>query len=346
MRGWPLVLLLLLATCGQTASGPSASQSGDDAAQAALRGGSPQTALQLASGVLAHSPENEAALVIQGDALAELGRLDEAQASYRRALQSNPASAGAEVGLGRLRLSDDPAAAEQLFLKALKDDPRSTAALNDLGVARDLRSNHAGAQDAYRQALAIDSEDSAAEVNLALSMAMSGSPKDAVRILRPIASAPGASRKVRHDLAAVLAMAGDRDEAARILGKDLSETDVQQALNDYVAAGRAGADASLVQTPRGGEAGVALTPLPAASGSMQVQFAAVPTESAAQVEWQRLQEQMPALLSGRQPMFIKVERHGQTFWRVRTGGFANAAQASVFCHKVQAAAGTCVVGDP
>ena len=265
MRAGPLLLVLLLAACGHTQSDVSGLTPGIDVAQAALRGGSPQTALQLAGNVLARDPVNEAALVIQGDALTDLGRVDEARASYNLALKSNGASVGADVGLGRLSLGNDPAGASVLFLQALTHDPRNTTALNDLGVARDLMGDHAGAQTAYRQALGIDPQDSAAQVNLALSMAMSGSADDAVRILRPMASDPGASNKLRHDLAAALTMAGDRDEAARILSKDLTPEQVRQALDDYAAA-RSGRRASAVLASTGGtEAAVALTPAQAAT---------------------------------------------------------------------------------
>lgn len=111
MRHGPLLLVLLLAACGQTQSVISGLQPGVDVAQAALRGGSPQTALQLASNVLANDPGNEAALVVQGDALTDLGRFNEARDSYNRALKSNSESVGAQIGLGRLHLADDPPAA-------------------------------------------------------------------------------------------------------------------------------------------------------------------------------------------------------------------------------------------
>lgn len=355
MRGGPLVLVLLLAACGHTQSDVSALQPGVDVAQAALRGGSPETALHLAGGVLARSPGNEAALIVQGDALTELGRLDEARDSYNRAQKANPASVGAEVGLGRLRLADDPAAAEVLFVEALGHDPRNTTALNDLGVARDLQGHHPEAQEAYRHALGIDPQLSAAQVNLALSMAMSGAADDAVRTLRPMASNPGASRKLRHDLAAALTMAGDREEAARILNKDLSPEEVRQALDAYAAARSGGAGALAAGTTGTavavGPAPTALPPAavnsgPAPAGEMQVQFAAVPTEGAADAEWQRLQRQMPKLLSSRQPVITKVERDGHTFWRLRTGGFANAAQATGFCRQVRAAGRDCSIGEP
>ncbi len=446
MRGGPLVLVLLLAACGHTQSEVSALQPGVDVAQAALRGGSPQIALQLAGNVLAHSPGNEAALVVQGDALTELGRLDEARDSYNRALRVNPASVGAELGLGRIRLTDDPAGASVLFLKALDHDPRNTSALTDLGVARDLQGDHAGAQQVYRQALGIDPQDSAAQVNLALSMAMSGAAEDAVRMLRPMASNPGASSKLRHDLAAALTMAGDRDEAARILSKDLSPEDVSQALDDYAAARSGGGGVVLVGTS-GSETAVALTPAPAPppapasapppaprpalasapapapvlvstaapppapalasapppapspapvlapapapqpepvlasapapapqpepvlasspapapvpasapasspapalTGGVHVQLAILTSEHDARAEWRRVQHKMPALLSNRQPVFNKVVKSdGDTIWVVRTGGFADEAQAKAFCQHVRAAGGGCLAGEP
>lgn len=207
-------------------------------ARAALRGGSPDTALQ----ILANSSggaSSSAALILQGDALTALGRYEEAQIAYQSVLSRDPRSVGAQIGLGRLRLATDPASAEVLFLGALKSDPRNTTALNDLGVSRDLQNNHEGAQEAYRQALGIDPQMSAALVNLALSMAMTGKGNEAVRMLRPIAGAPDASPKMRHDLAAALTMAGRRDEAEQILKADLSPEDVRVALDAYVSAGGA-----------------------------------------------------------------------------------------------------------
>lgn len=249
MRAGPLIILLLLVACGRTATDMSSLQPGVDVAQAALRGGSPETALQIAGHVLASDPGNESALVVQGDALTELGRLDEAHASYVAALQRNPESVAAEIGLGRLSLSSDPAKAEALFLEASHHDPRSFTALNDLGVARDLQGRHVAAQEAYRQALGLNPQDSAAEVNLALSMAMSGQAEQAVGMLRPLATSPGASRKLQHDLAAALTMAGDRDEASRILSADLTPEQVRQALDAYAAARSNGPGAGLSVAP-------------------------------------------------------------------------------------------------
>jgi len=357
MRGRALVFLVLLAACGRTATDISSLQPGVDVAQAALRGGSPQTALQIVGHVLETAPGNEAALVVQGDALTDLGRVDEARISYDSALKSNPLSIGADSGLGRLDLASDPAKAELRFLHVLNRDPRNVTALNDLGVARDLQGNHTGAQSAYRQALGIDPQDSDAEVNLALSMAMSGSAQDAVQMLRPLAAAPGASRKVRHDLAAALTMEGDRAAAEQILSADLSPAQVQQALDAYAAARSGGAAVLTPGSPAGEPAIAPLVPSsPSAAagsgavaqpaGGIEVQFAAVPTQGAAQQLWQHLQQQIPALLSGRQPAIVRVTLDSQVFWRVRTDGFSDQADALAFCRQAQAAGVACTLGGP
>lgn len=233
------MLLLALAACG----GPierelSPSAPGLNIADAALRGGSPQVALQVVSGVLSNSPDNAFALAIQGDALTLLGRPEAAAGSFERALRVDSGSTRAKIGLGRLRLGTDPADAERLFLEVLQKEPRDTVALNNLGIARDLQGRHAEAQVAYRQALGLNPELHAAQVNMALSLAMSGQGARALPLIQPLASAPGASRKLRHDYAAVLAMSGKRAEAEAILGADLTPAEVRQAMAEYEAKAR------------------------------------------------------------------------------------------------------------
>jgi Flp pilus assembly protein TadD len=237
MRGIILFLVLALAACGPTTTGIPPDQQSLDMARAAMRGGSPQTALQILSDAAGRGvPQSVQALVLQGDALTQLGRPEEAEIAYNAAVHRDRKWPGALIGLGRLKLATDPAMAETYFLAAVQSDPRNTTGWNDLGVARDLQGHHDGAQQAYRQALGIDPQLSAAVVNLALSLAMNGKGEEGVRMLRPLASGPTSSPKIRHDLAAALTMAGRRDEAAQILNADLSPDDVRKALDAYVAA--------------------------------------------------------------------------------------------------------------
>jgi len=333
-RGIALALLVLLAACARGANGVGSGPPGIDVADAALKGGSPEIAVQIASNVLAANPGNEDALLTKGEALTQLGRTEEAAAAFTAALAVNPNSVGANIGLGRLRLSTDPASAERLFLQALNREPRNDVALNDLGIARDLQGRHTDAQTAYRQALGINPEMSAAQVNLALSLAMSGQSRDAVQLLRPLADRPGATQQTRHDLAAVLTMNGDRTAAAAILSKDLPPAQVQEALNAFASAQPNAAAAMM---------GAAPTPAPAA-GSVMVQLAGpVPSRDAAQVKWDRLAKQLPSELGGRAPIIAQVEDQGHTVWRVRTSGFADGAAANSFCDRVRITGTSCTV---
>ncbi len=214
-----------------------------------MRGGSPQVALRVDDGLLAKDPRNVAALINRGDAQTALQQLDAASASYADALRADPQSVAARIGLGRLRLTTDPSAAETLFNDALQRAPRNAAALNNLGIARDLLGRHDEAQAAYRQAIGIDPQMSGAQVNLALSMAMAGRANDATPLLRPLASSPNAGRKLRQDLAAVLAMAGNRSEAEQILAQDLPPDQVSQALAIFTAASAPAGLASAIDAP-------------------------------------------------------------------------------------------------
>ena len=165
-----------------------------------------------------------------GDALAAMGRNAEATGAYELALVADGKSVPAKIGLGRIRLASDPAAAEALFLDALVRDPRNPTALNNLGIARDLQGRHADAQTAYAEAIGAAPEMRAAQVNLALSLAMSGRAGEGVRILRPIAGRADATARERHDLAAVLAMDGKPEEAVKLLRPELDGAQTDEAV--------------------------------------------------------------------------------------------------------------------
>ncbi len=87
---------------------------------------------------------------------------------------------------------------------------------------------------------------------------------------------------------------------------------------------------------------VKTAPAPVAHGA-QVQLAAVGSEEAAHAEWQRLGKKLPDLLGNRKPDVSKIAHDGKTFWRLRTGGFASAADAASFCDKAKAKGVGCAV---
>ncbi len=225
----PLIVCLMAALAGCSGSKPD--HSGVVVAEEALRNGSPTLAMQVTQGILARSPDDVPALLMQGDAATQLGKFNDAEAAFLHALRLQPDSIRGKVGLGRLRLSTDATEAASLFQDVVRREPRNLNALNNLGVARDLLGQHRAAQESYRQVRALDPANTAAQVNLALSLAMSGNAADGLLLIAPLANESSASPKVRHDYAAVLAMAGRENEAEQILGHDLSPSQVRQVMD-------------------------------------------------------------------------------------------------------------------
>jgi Flp pilus assembly protein TadD len=242
VNGLPFVLALLLATAGCASKDPSSIVAKQDAAigDVALMAGSPEVALRMADETLTRNPADTDALVRRGLALTALGRLDVARDTLRKVVGREPHNGQALLALGRVQLPVDPAEAESLFQTLLAQDPGNAAALNDLGIARDLQGNHTQAEAAFRSALAAKPDMSAAQVNLALCLAMRGQGAEAIGLLRPLADGPNASQKVRQNYAAVLAMAGERDKAEHILAGNMSANEVVPAL-DVLASARTAA---------------------------------------------------------------------------------------------------------
>jgi hypothetical protein len=81
----------------------------------------------------------------------------------------------------------------------------------------------------------------------------------------------------------------------------------------------------------------------AADRHVLVQLAALPSEQAAKDEWALLQRKLPDLLKTRQPTLSSADVNGRTWWRVRTGGFADPTAAKQFCDGVRAKGGNCDV---
>ncbi len=81
------------------------------------------------------------------------------------------------------------------------------------------------------------------------------------------------------------------------------------------------------------------------AGRTMVQLAALSSEDAAKAEWARLDKRMPGLLSNHQPAVSRIERDGKVYWRLRTGGFADIAQATAFCEQVRAKGNGCSIAD-
>ncbi len=224
-----LCLMCWLAACSQQRPAPAGT--GVSVAEQELRSGSPGLALQMTQSILEHTPDDLTALLVHGDAAAQLGKTGDASTAFIHALRLQPNSVRGQLGLGRLRLATDPTEAATLFGEVVKREPNNVTGWNNLGIARDLLGQHREAQEAYRHVHALDATNAAATVNMALSLAMSGDGADGVALIAPLATASYASAQLRHDYAVVLAMAGRETEAGQILAHDLSPDQVKQALD-------------------------------------------------------------------------------------------------------------------
>lgn len=231
-RAVAIAALLVAAGCASFQSASSDPNApGLRSADAALRGGAGQLALQVSDSVLRTAPSNTSAQEIKADALAMLGRNEEAAEIFQTLLSRNPDSVRANIGMGRIKLLTDAATAEPLFLRVLRRDPNNLTALNNLGITRDLLGRHGEAQATYRQALALSPDMESAVVNLSLSLAMSGQGDEAIRLIGPKARKPGASAKIQQDYATVLSMSGRPAEARSFLATAVSPDRVADVLD-------------------------------------------------------------------------------------------------------------------
>jgi hypothetical protein len=56
-----------------------------------------------------------------------------------------------------------------------------------------------------------------------------------------------------------------------------------------------------------------------------------------------LAKKFPDLLGGRRPAISHIDRDGKTYYRLRTGGFSDTAQAAAFCQQVREKGAPCSI---
>lgn len=221
MRLTAISLLLMLGACTTSSDEPRlATEPTVHTAELAIENGNPALALKIADNLLKRDPGDVDALAARGDALFELGQTGLAVTSFQDALRRDSGSVRAMVGLGRAKLNTDPVAAETLFMRALRSEPRNVSALNDMGIAADMQGRHADAQANYRKAMALAPENLATQLNLGLSLAKSGDKAGALEILQPMAANQETPAQMRANLATALTAAGDPASAEKINGVD------------------------------------------------------------------------------------------------------------------------------
>ena len=185
MRGPVVVLaIFLLAACTTHKEEFSSNLPSVNVGVVALDNGEPAIAASIASARLQRVPGSLPDMLLRGLAEANLGQTEAAAADFRAVLDNRPTSVQAALGLARLVMARDPAAAEAYLAPAVVRGDATAAVWNNLGVARDLQGHHADAQDAYRHAIAADPLMQAAQVNLARSLSLTRSVAPAGEILQ------------------------------------------------------------------------------------------------------------------------------------------------------------------
>ena len=81
----------------------------------------------------------------------------------------------------------------------------------------------------------------------------------------------------------------------------------------------------------------------ASAGPHDIQLGALVSMAKADEAWQILLARVPDLLAGRTPVVVPGTVNGQTFYRLRLGGFASAAAAAAFCDRLKTRHVACYV---
>lgn len=207
MRHFTVVtLMLLLSACATRQPYLTNGKPTLRVAEAAMKAGSPQLAVNVSQSILVREPFNVPARLMLADAQYSLAQFPEAEASYNTILKVEPSNAEAHLGLGRIRLANhEPRDAEAEFRRALQQQPRQADALNNLGICLDMQKRPSEAQGLYRQVLGMDPGSVATRVNLAMSLLSTGDREGARTVLEPALSRTGVG-PIRDDVATVQRM--------------------------------------------------------------------------------------------------------------------------------------------
>jgi Flp pilus assembly protein TadD len=221
--GLALAALLALASCDFSGSQQVGFQSRIDVGARMLQSGQHASGYRLLDQVAAeHAGSAEAGLAIAA-AYLDARAFAKAENAYTSAARSG-AGPRAVVGLGRVALARNaPDQAMRHFSAVLEKDPGNLAAINGMGVAHDLKGQHATARAEYNRVLTIDPTHVDALNNLALSNVLGGSGETAVAILQDLTGSQVNDPTLRQNLAIALAVTGRRQDAVRLATADITE---------------------------------------------------------------------------------------------------------------------------
>lgn len=185
-----------------------------------LEKGHPEAAIPIYEEVLGIKPHHGPARLNLGQALAQLGKLDEAIPHFKEALSIEPRDLLAHINLGlALAGKGDLPGAIAAYQEALRLDPFNGPARNNLALALSRQGKDGEAAAHYTRLLDQDPSDSIAHLNMSLALSRLGRPEEAQRHLEEAVKLNPSHPESRYHLGATLAGRGQGREAVTHLSE-------------------------------------------------------------------------------------------------------------------------------
>lgn len=157
------------------------------------------------------SPGDAQPLILRGSVYQKLGKLAEAEADLRAALRLNPKLPNAfEVRAELAAILTDskrPKEAAELLEQLVRENPRHTDSLYNLGLAREALGNFAGAAEAYGRAVQQKPAELDARLSLAGALRKAGrhaealaAAREALTLAGKLAAAPTVQAQIHDEL--------------------------------------------------------------------------------------------------------------------------------------------------
>jgi len=235
-----IVLMPVLAACGQSRSDavpPDLSgDAGQHIAQAAEDSGDLALAGQIYAEAAAANPTDAAAQLRYADVLARGGDIAAARDLLKGRLATVSDPLLLRDGLGSIYVvTGQPALAVTEYNAVLAARPDDMRALVNKGVALDLLGRHDEAQALYQKALALAPGDATILNDMALSMLLAGHPREAEQVAAPLRSQADIAPRIRTGMGVVFAANGDLDGARQMAGPQATEEQLRALANAAVA---------------------------------------------------------------------------------------------------------------
>jgi tetratricopeptide (TPR) repeat protein len=182
--------------------------------------GYPDRALPYLEEALRSRPDNWKALLATGRIHQELGRDQDALATFRKVLKIRPDYVPAMVNAGEayVKLNDRPAA-HAILSKALEADPKCADAANQLGLLSAEANDFETARQRFQQAIGAQRDHTGAINNLGVLYAKMGQAKDSVAAFRYGIQVDPDDEQLYLNLARIYVTMGEREQARTLLNQ-------------------------------------------------------------------------------------------------------------------------------